>query len=364
MAQKIAPYELNVGIVGCGKIAHNHARALQSIDGVRVFGVFDTNKKTADTFAATYGIPHAFSDYSDLLDLPLHVVSVCTPHPAHEEGVVRAAERGFHVLCEKPLAVTLPSIDRMIRACEGNEVALGALFQRRFWPPVRKIRQALDSGEMGIPVLGSVAVRFRRDRSYYEDDWRGRWDTEGGGALINQAIHHIDLLQWFMGDVTRVSGSWSTLRHTDVMEVEDSAVAHVEFASGGLATILATTTLNAGLGGQVMISDRAGQTASVIEFPEGIGVLDFWTVGNTPQHTPVYDVTQPFDRPLSDIHESLIPFHTEQIAEFIEAIREGRAPLVTGREARKSLEIVLAIYESQRVGQPIECGETFTGGRQ
>ena len=349
-----SPRTLRVGIVGCGKIAHNHVRALQAIDGVEVVAVTDKNPEIAQAFADQYGVENSFGDSMEFWSTGLDVVTICTPHPAHEEGVIRAAHNNIHVLCEKPVAVTLDSLDRMIAACDEAGVAFGVLFQRRFWEAARTIRSALDSGELGQPILGSVAVRFRRDREYYQDEWRGRWDTEGGGVLINQAIHHIDLLQWFMGPVVSVSGSIKTLRHTDVMEVEDSGVAHLEFASGAIATILATSTLSTGLGGQVMISDRLGHTASLIEFPEGIGVLDVWTLGETPQVTPVYDTTQPFDRPLSEIHHDLVPYHTDQIQDFIEAIREGRDPSVTGKEARKSLAIVMAIYESSRTGQTID----------
>jgi len=363
MAPKKAPYDLKAAIVGCGKIAHNHVQALQAIDGVSVVAVSDTNIDVARAFAAQYSIPHAFSDYGQLLETELDLVTICTPHPAHEEGVVRAAAAGLHVLCEKPVAVSLASIDTMIQACDDNQVAFGVLFQRRFWPAVQQVRQALETKALGTPVLGSVEVRFRRDKEYYQDEWRGRWDTEGGGVLINQAIHHLDLLQWFMGDVTSVSGRIATLRHTDVMEVEDSAVAHLGFASGAIATVLATTTLNAGLGGQIMVSDKAGQTASVIEFPEGIGVLDFSSVGGEPHYTPVYDNAKPYDRPLSEIHESLVEYHRQQIHEFVDAIREGRDPSVTGREARKSLAVVLAIYESSRTGQVISLDTPPWRGR-
>lgn len=345
---------LRAGIVGCGKIAHNHARALQNIDGVVVVAVTDKNPEIAEAFAREYGIDTWTADNDEFFSLPMDLVTICTPHPAHEDGVVRAAQRGLHVLCEKPVAVTLESIDRMISACDTAGVRFCVLFQRRFWPAVTRIREALDSGEIGTPVLGSVNVRFRRDREYYQDEWRGRWDTEGGGVLINQAIHHIDLLQWFLGDAVAVSGSIRTLRHTEVMEVEDSAVAHVEFASGAIATILATTTLNHGMGGQVMVSDREGRNASVIEFPEGIGVLDTWAAGDSPEVTAVYDTSQPFDRPLADIHTDLVLFHTQQIQEFVDALRARREPSVSGREARKSLAIVLGIYASSKTGQRID----------
>jgi UDP-N-acetyl-2-amino-2-deoxyglucuronate dehydrogenase len=349
-----SPQLLRAGIVGCGKIAHNHVRSLQALEGVLVVAVTDKNPEIAEAFAAQYGIDQFFGDSPNFWNADLDLVTICTPHPAHEEGVVLAAQHSIHVLCEKPVAVTLESLDRMIAACDQAGVVLGVLFQRRFWEAARTIRTALDSRELGQPVLGSIAVRFRRDREYYQDEWRGRWDTEGGGVLINQAIHHIDLLQWFMGPAISVSGSIRTLRHTDVMEVEDSSVAHIEFTSWAIATVLATSTLNAGLGGQVMISDRAGQTASVIEFPEGIGVLDVWTLGETPRVTPVYNTTQPFDRPLPEIHHDLVPYHAAQIKDFVDAVREGRNPSVTGREARKSLAIVLAIYESSKTGQRID----------
>ena len=345
---------VRAGVVGCGKIAHNHVRALQAIPGVEVVAVVDKKLSLARDFAAQYGIAHAGEQLDDFFANQMDLATICTPHPAHEEGVIRAAEAGVHVLCEKPVAVSLESIDRMIEACEREGVRFGVLFQRRFWNAALKIREALSKGAIGTPVLGSVEVRFRRDREYYQDDWRGRWDTEGGGVLINQAIHHIDLLQWFMGDVVGVAGSIRTLRHTDVMEVEDSAVAHLEFASGAIASILATTTLNNGLGGQVMISDQEGKTASLIEFPEGVGVLDVWSVDDEPQVVPVYNSNVPFDRPLSEIHADLVPFHTQQIEEFVDAVRAGRDPSVTGREARKSLAIVLAIYESSRSGTRID----------
>lgn len=345
---------LRAGIVGCGKIAHNHARALQAIDGVEVVAVMDKNPAIARAFADEYNIASAHSDNAEFFATDLDLVTICTPHPAHEEGVILAAQHGLHVLCEKPVAVSLASIDRMITACDDAKVQFGVLFQRRFWDAAITIRNALDSGEIGAPVLGSANVRFRRDREYYQDEWRGRWDTEGGGVLINQAIHHIDLLQWFMGEVVAVSGAIRTLRHTDVMEVEDSAVAHLEFASGAIATVLATTTLGNGLGGQVMISDREGKTASLIEFPEGIGVLDVWSVDDSPTVVPVYDPALSFDRPLSEIHADLVPFHVAQIEEFVEAVREGREPSVSGRESRKSLAVVLAIYESSRTGARID----------
>ena len=193
-----------------------------------------------------------------MLAAGLDAVTVCTPHTAHAEGVLAAARHGVHVLCEKPIAVSLDEADRMVEATAQAGVLFGVLFQRRFWPAAARIRRAIDDGRLGPPISGGVVARFNRDAAYYAEPWRGRWDTEGGGVLMTQAIHHIDLLQWFMGPATRVTGRYATLAHQDFIEVEDTVGAIVEFASGGVATIQAGTTFDPGLGAQVWVSDARG----------------------------------------------------------------------------------------------------------
>ena len=177
----------------------------------------------------------------------MDVVSVCTPHPTHEAVVTAAAARGAHVLCEKPIAVDLPSARRMTAACDAAGVTLGVLFQRRFWPAAQRIRAAIDDGTLGTPFLGHAAVLLHRDTSYYTaDPWRGRWATDGGGVLTTQGVHYLDLLQWFMGECVEVTAAHATVKHP--IEVEDTAVATLRFASGGLATVSASTALTPGLG--------------------------------------------------------------------------------------------------------------------
>jgi predicted dehydrogenase len=201
-------------------------------------------------------------------------------------------------------------------------------------------------------------VRLNRDAIYYAEEWRGRWDTEGGGVLMTQAIHHIDLLQWFMGPATRVTGRIATLAHGGFIEVEDTASAIVEFASGALATIQAGSTFNPGLGAQVWVSDARGATASVMEFPEGVGFTDVWSLPGEEEYTPVYRPGMDFDIPLAQIHAHLVPYHSMQIEDFVRAVRAGGEPAVTGREAVKSLEIVQAVYESSRTGEPVNLTRT------
>jgi predicted dehydrogenase len=237
-------------------------------------------------------------------------------------------------------------------------VRFGVLFQRRFWPAAMRIRGAIDEGRLGTPICGGVLARLNRDAAYYAQPWRGRWATEGGGVLMTQAIHHVDLLQWFMGPAVRVTGRYATLVHQGVIEVEDTAGAIVEFASGGIATIQAGTTFRPGLGAQVWVSDAHGRTAGVTEFPEGVGFTDTSTVPGEEAFASGPRVGGVFDLPLSDIHHHLAPYHAMQIAEFVDALREGREPAVTGRDAVRSLEIIEAIYTSSRTGATVELAGT------
>jgi UDP-N-acetyl-2-amino-2-deoxyglucuronate dehydrogenase len=354
MAQSPAAGELRVGVIGCGAIAHNHVRALQGMAGVRVTAVMDTVLERARELAKTYDIGHAFADLDDLLRSGLDAVTVCTPNGDHEAGVLAAARHGLHVLCEKPIALTLAGANRMVAATTEAGVRLGVLFQRRFWPAAARIRAALDEGRLGPPISGAVVARLNRDAAYYAEPWRGRWATEGGGVLMTQAIHHVDLLQWFMGPARRVTGRVATLARAGVIEVEDTASAIVEFDSGGLATIQVGTTFNPGLGAQVWVSDAQGRTASVVEFPEGIGSTELSTIPGDTEFTDVFGARGAYDLPLGEVHAQLVPYHTIQIQDFVHAVREDRAPAVTGAEAVKSLEIVQAIYESSRTGRPVE----------
>ena len=243
---------LRVGIVGCGNIAGNHLTAFRAAPGVDVVACCDVDPERAAGFATRHGVPAAVPDVEALLDLGVDVVSVCTPHPTHEAVVTAAAARGAHVLCEKPIAIELASAARMIAACDAAGVTLGVLFQRRFWPAAQRIRAAIDDGTLGTPFLGHASVLLHRDTSYYTaDPWRGTWATDGGGVLMTQAVHNIDLLAWFMGECVEVSAAHATVKHGAAIEVEDTAVATLRFASGGLATLAASTALTPGLGTRV-----------------------------------------------------------------------------------------------------------------
>ncbi|GAS99493.1 oxidoreductase [Mycolicibacterium canariasense] len=342
-----------VGIVGCGKIAQNHARALAAIDVVEISACSDVDLGRARSFADQFEIGQAFATLSELLDSGVDIVTVCTPHPSHEAVVVAAAQRGVHVLCEKPIAITMAEAGRMIEATEQAGVKFGVLFQRRFWPAAQRLKEAVAGGGIGTPVFASATVRLGRDRAYFDaDPWRGTWSAEGGGVLINQAIHYIDLMQWFVGSpIVEVGGTISTLVHGDYIDVEDTAVATVRFANGALGTISAGTTFVPGLGNQVLVSGSTGATVSVTEYPEGTaGISDIWTLSGQEAYLPPLSTDVDADPPLAQIHQNLTPFHALQIADFVHAVIEDREPLVTGAQACQALEVVLAIYESSRTG--------------
>ncbi|MFE1932062.1 Gfo/Idh/MocA family protein [Streptomyces sp. NPDC059474] len=348
--------KVRVGIIGCGKIALNHAKALLANDNVELLGCADVDGTRAAEFAARFGIPHAYDNAAELMRSGIDTVTVCTPHPTHEATVVEAARHGLNVLCEKPISISLAEADRMIDAAESVGVTFGVLFQRRFWEASRRAHQAVRNGRIGTPVFASVALRLGRDAAYFNSDpWRGTWDAEGGGVLINQAIHYIDLMQWCVGSpVVRISGSIATLKHGDHIEVEDTAVATLEFANGALGVIQAGTTFAPGLGTQVLVTGDNGATVAITEFPEGEPAFnDIWTVAGEESYRSVHSTEIDSDPPLATIHEGLTPYHARQIDDFIDAVVHGREPLVTGREARKALEIVLAIYESARTGRPV-----------
>jgi predicted dehydrogenase len=348
------PAPLRVGIIGCGLIASNHATVLRRLAGVDLVAVADVRVDRARSFARAHGVSRAYADAEAMLADGLQAVTVCTPHAAHEAGVLAAARHGVHVLCEKPMALSLEQAHRMVEATRRAQVRFGVVFQRRCWPAAARIRRAIDERRLGPPISGGVIARFRRDAAYYAEPWRGTLAAEGGGVLMTQAIHHIDLLQWFMGAATRITGRCATLRHRDVIEVEDTVVATVEFGSGALATIQAGTTYSPGLGAQVWVSDAEGRTAGVTEFPEGRGFTDVWTVPGEEEYAPLYRPGLAFDPPLVDVHRHLVPYHALQIEDFVDAVRSGRDPAVTGLEATKSLEIVQAIYASSRTGRPVD----------
>lgn len=341
--------QVRMALIGCGKIAAIHALALDTLPGSDFVACCDRDVGRAEAMAARHNVPHVFTDAEELFDSGLvDAALVCTPHPAHEPVVVAAAGAGIHVLCEKPLATTIGAADRMIAATARAGVTFGVIFQRRFWPAAQRIRAAIDSGKIGKITLGECTVRLWRGPEYFaQDPWRGTWATEGGGILMNQAVHSIDHFQWFMGRAVEVTGRIATLRHGAYIDVEDTAVATIVFENGALGVIQASSTFQPAFGFRVAIHGDTGATAGLWERNEGeLGVNDIWTIDG---ETTMRDKWLAED----DGVKGFPQFHLLQIEDFIQAVLDDRAPAVTGADARKSLEIILAIYESSRTGQPV-----------
>lgn len=350
--------QIRAGVVGCGAIAANHVTALREQPNVEVVACVDVDIDRARAFAEQHGIERAFSSAEAMFAAGVDLVSVCTPHPTHEEIVVEAAAAGVHVLCEKPLAITVEATERMVEACREAGVSLGAVFQRRYWPAAQRIRHAIDSGEVGEPMLARVEVLLHRDTSYYSaTPWRGKWDTDGGGVVMTQAIHYVDLLQWYLGEVEWVMAAADTFTHGDVIEVEDTLAATLRFTSGAIASFTASTALTPGLGLRIAVTGRNGATVGLHEYPEGsAAVNDVWAVpGSGGAHgLGTYALPQEVivDLPLHEINGALTPYHSLQIADFVRSVQENREPEISGVDALRSMRIMSAMYASMRSGQP------------
>jgi UDP-N-acetyl-2-amino-2-deoxyglucuronate dehydrogenase len=348
---------LRVAVIGCGAIAANHVAAYRGCDDVEVIACSDVDAERAGAFAAEHGIPHGYGDTESLFALRPDLVSVCTPHPTHADLVIRAAELGINVVCEKPLAVDPATAQAMVAACREAGVAFGAIYQRRWWPAAQRIRAALDAGQLGSPVLGRVQVLLHRDPSYYSaTPWRGTWAADGGGVLMTQAIHYLDLLQWYLGDVETAHAQADTYVHGEHIEVEDTLTATLRFTSGAIATLTATTALARALGQSVEITGSSGATVGLMEYPEGSQARNHvWTVPGEEALDPIIALAP--ERELADINGSLTPFHTLQVQDMVTAVRDGREPAVSGEDALRSLKTLGAVYASIRSGRPERVGD-------
>ena len=340
---------VRTGLIGCGGIARSHVAALSALPTSELVACCDVDEGRAREFAGKHGVPRVYTDATEMLRSgAVEAVCVCTPHPIHGPLVVAAAEAGVHSLVEKPITIDLGVADRMIEATRKAGVRFGVIFQRRFWPASQRVRTAIDEGRLGTLTLGECVARLWRSPEYFGSaPWRGTWATEGGGALMNQAVHFVDLLQWYMGPAVEVFGRWATLRHSDVIDVEDTTVATVVFANGALGVIEAATTFSPPFGFRVAVHGTSGAAVGIEESPEGRqGVNDIWTV---PGQETLREGWLEKDR----AHPGFPSFHQLQIQDFLDAVLDGRDPAVTGEEARRSLEIILAIYRSQETRHPV-----------
>ena len=255
------------GIIGCGMIANFHAKAIRDIDGAELVACFNRTSSKAEKLAAEFG-GEVYTDLEAMLAREdVEVVTICSPSGAHMEPCIAAAERGKHVIVEKPLDVTLERCDAMIKACDAAGVKLATIFPSRFHRSSKLMKQAIEAERFGKLATCDAYVKWYRTQEYYDSGaWRGTWELDGGGALMNQAIHSVDLLLWLMGPVVEVSAYTATLAHERI-EVEDVATATVRFANGALGSIEATT---AGFPGSLKKIELSGSEGTAILEEEDI----------------------------------------------------------------------------------------------
>lgn len=309
----------------------------------------DCIPERAEKLAAEYGNPKVYVDYHELLADPgVDAVCICTPSGMHADMGIAAAGAGKHVLCEKPIDIDLDKIDRLTAACRQAGVKLGCIFQRRTSGMWRNVREVVRSGRLGRMVLGDAYLKYYRSQEYYDSgDWRGTWALDGGGALMNQGVHCVDVLQWIMGPVRSVFAYTAHLVRN--IEVEDTAVAALSFASGAFGVIEGTTSVTPGMDHRLEFHGAEG-TIRV----DGEKMAAWDVPGDEPAF---FEGNGGVDMKAGTAASSPTAIGTEghqmQVENLVRAVREDHDPMVTGEEARRSVEIILAIYESSRTGREV-----------
>lgn len=342
---------IGFGIVGCGMIAKFHARAIEEIRGARLLACFDAVPAAARRFSAETGCRYYERLEELLADPAIQVVTIGTPSGAHRDPAVAAAAAGKHVIVEKPLEITLKRCDAIIDACQRHGVKLATIFPSRFHDASLELKRAIDGGRFGRLTLGDAYVKWYRTQQYYDSgQWRGTWELDGGGALMNQAVHSVDLLAWLMGPVETVTAQCATLAHERIA-VEDNLVATLRFANGALGVIEASTSVYPGYLKRIEIHGSEG--SAVLEEED----LRTWDFAKKNRRDDIV-WQQMADRksggggasdPAAIGHHG----HARQFADLIDAIKKDRSPAVDGREGRKSIEIILAIYKAAETGKSV-----------
>jgi UDP-N-acetyl-2-amino-2-deoxyglucuronate dehydrogenase len=330
-----------VGIVGAGTIGKVHAAEVAGVEGAELVALVEPREEAGRELAGSHGVDW-HPDLEGLLARDdVDVVVLCTPSGIHADGAVAAARAGKHVVSEKPMAITREGIERMIGACREAGVTLSVIFQYRFYRDALRMKRALDAGLFGRPVLCNALVHWHRTQAYYDEKggWRGTWELDGGGALMNQSVHAVDLLQWLMGPVESLCAHTETLTHD--IETEDLATAALRFESGAMGVIQGTTCNHRDYPLRVELRGTEGSATF-----EGTRLTSWYP--NRDEEVLSEEELASFPE---SVDEPLGPAHGRQLREIFEALRERREPPVPGEEARKAVEIILGIYRAARSGE-------------
>ncbi len=338
---------LGVGLLGCGVISDTHIAAIAGVSDARLVAVCDKNETAARAKADQAGCDY-YLDYTEMLKRDdIHIIDIVVPSGLHAKLGIDAAKAGKHVICTKPIDITLEAIDALIAAGDSNGVKIAATHQLRGYPVYIRAADAMASGRLGRPTYANAVVPWYRSDTYYSDGWHGTKALDGGGALINQSIHYIDLLLYIMGRASKVAGFAATLGH-DNIEVEDMASAAVLFESGAQATIQGSTCTHRGRPARLEIHGTKG---NIHYEADEIRLWDIEGEEIQEARGPV-KATAAAD-PRAGLERG-IAAHTSQIADVVAAIKEDRDPRLSGREARRAVELILSIYKSSETGQVID----------
>ena len=334
---------IKFAIIGSGSIAQTHAQAISALDGATLVAVYGRSTEKVQKLATQYHCDW-YTDLGEMLRrTDIDAVSICTPNGTHADVGIAAALAGKHVLVEKPIDVSLEKADKLIRVCQAQGVKLGVIFQRRYSEGVATLRQLVEEGKLGQLLFGGCYFKLYRSQEYYDSAaWRGTWEVDGGGVLMNQGIHYIDMLQYLMGPVVEVTACCGTLGHVNI-QVEDTAASAITFQSGALGVIEGTTCAYPGLVSRVDIYGTEG--TAIIENDILTSVqLKSGYVYKVESNTKNAGVSSP---------AISADFHQRQFEDMVMAIKLGTEPAVTGNEGRKSLEIILAIYQAAFTGEKV-----------
>jgi UDP-N-acetyl-2-amino-2-deoxyglucuronate dehydrogenase len=345
------------GIIGCGVIGPTHAKAISSLPDVRLIAVADVVAERAQQLAEIYGAT-PYANVQEMLDRErLDVVDICTPSGLHGELACQAMRSGRHVIVEKPMEIRREAIMQMLRVQQESGVKMAVISQHRFDAASKHVYELAQQHAFGRLVLGQAQIPWWRSQQYYDSGaWRGTGELDGGGVLMNQGIHSIDLLQWLMGPIRTVYAHTDTLAHR--METEDVAVAVLRFANGALGTLAGTTGAYPGLGTRIEVF---GDRGSAVIADDRLTSLHLWTEGGevSPYGASAAQRAET-EKGQADIPSAVrepaaidIASHIAQIADMVQAIRDDRPPLVDGEAGRRPVEVILGVYESARTQQKV-----------
>jgi UDP-N-acetyl-2-amino-2-deoxyglucuronate dehydrogenase len=342
------PSPLGFAIVGTGMIANYHAQAIAQTPGAKLVGVVSRSPDKGPAFAAKHNIPVLTTTVDEMVArADVHVLNVTTPSGAHLDPALAAIRAGKHVVVEKPLEITPARCDQIIAAAEQHGVKVAAIFQGRFGDGAQKVKAALNAGRLGRMVLASAYVKWHRTTDYYKTAWKGTWELDGGGALMNQAIHGVDLLQWFAGLPVEVSGRLTRRVHTGI-QADDTTVATLQFPDGALGTIEASTALWPGWSRRI---ELCGEHGSIALEDDTIVKWDFAKPEPGDEAIRAAKRDDALGSGAGNPAGISIAGHLRQITDLVEAVRDNRAPAIGADEGRKAVALIHTIYESAKAGK-------------